>query len=296
MDHQTADRITIGDGRLSASIKLHGAELCSVKDASGREMLWQAGPAWPRHAPVLFPIVGRLAHHRLRHNGQDHSLTQHGFARDRLFTATSQDAHSCTLTLQDDDATRALYPFAFRFSLSFSVADGLLTIAYRCDNTGRETLPVNMGAHPAFIWPLADGIAKSAHVLTFEQEEDAPIPRLRDGLLGPAIHPSPIVNRVLQLDEQLFATDAIILPEINSRSVRFTAPGAPGIEMTWQGFPAFGIWMRPPGDFLCLEPWHGMASPQGFEGEITDKPGVALLPPGQTLAARFTIRILETSA
>lgn len=295
MNPPPTDRITIGDGQLSASVKLFGAELCSLIDAAGREMLWQAGPVWPRHAPVLFPIVGRLAHHRLRHHGQDYTLTQHGFARDRLFSVSARNEHACTLTLCDDDATRALYPFAFRFELTFSVANGVLSVAHLCENTGQDILPVNMGAHPAFIWPLAPDIAKSTHVLTFAADETAPIPRLQDGLIGPAVHPSPIKDRVLALDEALFTTDAIILPAPASQSVRYTAPGAPCIEMTWQGFPSFGIWMRPPGDFLCLEPWHGMASPVGFDGEIIDKPGIARLEPGSILQAIYTVQVLEPS-
>jgi hypothetical protein len=45
---------------ISATIKVDGAELCSLKNKQGLELLWQAGPSWPRYAPILFPIVGRL--------------------------------------------------------------------------------------------------------------------------------------------------------------------------------------------------------------------------------------------
>src|SRR5690349_6113151 len=61
------DTHTISAGGIAASIKADGAELCSLKAADGLELLWQAGPAWPRHAPWLFPIVGRLANDDLRH-------------------------------------------------------------------------------------------------------------------------------------------------------------------------------------------------------------------------------------
>jgi galactose mutarotase-like enzyme len=79
------DRHELDNGRLSAVIKADGAELCSLRDADGVELLWQAGPVWPRHAPVLFPIVGRLKDDRLLHDGASHRMTQHGFARDRRF-------------------------------------------------------------------------------------------------------------------------------------------------------------------------------------------------------------------
>jgi galactose mutarotase-like enzyme len=294
--NDTADRHSIADGGLRATILAQGAELCSLRDDRAGEMLWQAGPAWPRHAPVLFPIVGRLGADRLLHHGGDYRLTQHGFARDRRFSFVRRDAAGCRLELCDDVETMALYPFRFRFTLDFAVADGELVVRYTATNTGDGVLPVNMGAHPAFRWPLADGVAKSDHMLTFSADEPEPMPRVSGGLLSAAIYPSVIHDRVLKLDEALFAADALILPHPHSRSVRFTAPGAPGIapgiEMRWSGFPSFGIWMRPPGDFLCLEPWHGMASPADWQGPIEEKPGIALLAPGMSLEASYGVRIL----
>jgi galactose mutarotase-like enzyme len=291
----TVERTTITADGLSATIRTLGAELVSFAD-HGQEMLWQAGPAWPRQAPVLFPIVGRLKGDRLRHHGQDYSLTQHGFARDHQFAWLQHDPHACRMMLRDDAVTRSLYPFAFRFELGFSLQDGALRVDYSATNTGDEIMPVSMGAHPAFRWPLAPGVAKNAHRLTFEHDEPAPMPRVSGGLLSPAIYPSVIKHGVLALDESLFAADALILPAPASRWVRFRAPGAPGIEMAWDGFPSFGIWMRPGGDFLCLEPWHGMASAADWDGDFIDKPGLALLASGESLEASYTVRILPPTA
>ena len=102
-----------GDG-IAATILGQGAELSSLRNAGGRELLWQAGPQWPRHAPILFPIVGRLKNDTLRHNGKTYPMTQHGFARDRRFAWIEQGPRSCKLALSDDAETRARYPFAFR--------------------------------------------------------------------------------------------------------------------------------------------------------------------------------------
>ena len=61
---------TLRSDGISATIKADGAELCSLKNRQGLELLWQAGPIWPRHAPILFPIVGRLKNDELRHHGK----------------------------------------------------------------------------------------------------------------------------------------------------------------------------------------------------------------------------------
>jgi galactose mutarotase-like enzyme len=71
------------------TIKIHpsGAELYSVYSKKiNREILWQAdSQVWARHAPVLFPIVGKLKENKFQYNEKWHELSQHGFARDLQF-------------------------------------------------------------------------------------------------------------------------------------------------------------------------------------------------------------------
>ena len=76
--------VTIANDFLTVNISRHGAELTSIKDnLTGRERLWQADPeVWPRHAPVLFPIVGALADQQYHYAGKTYHMGQHGFARD----------------------------------------------------------------------------------------------------------------------------------------------------------------------------------------------------------------------
>ena len=286
-------RHRIAASGITAEVDAQGSELCSLRDATGHEFLWQAGPAWPRHAPVLFPIVGRLAGDTLHHGGRAYRLTQHGFARDRRFAWLARDAAACRLLLADDAETLSRYPFPFRFEIGFAVEEDCLRVTYALLNPGETMLPASFGAHPAFRWPLREGVAKDAHTLTFEQPEPAPVRRLADGLLKPERFPSPIAGNVLDLDESLFSADALILDQPASRSVRFAAPGGPAIEVAWRGFRELGIWMRPPGDFLCIEPWHGVADPVGFDGPFVDKPGLLHIPLGGHAEAEWSVRLLR---
>jgi galactose mutarotase-like enzyme len=285
------DRHAMSNGTLSAEVKADGAELCSLRDASGTEVLWQAGPVWPRHAPVLFPIVGRLKDDTLRHEGRAHRLTQHGFARDKRFAWLNRSATACRLVLHEDAETRAAYPFAFRLEIAYALDDDAIEQRFTVTNPGRGVLPASLGAHPAFAWPLADGVEKTAHALEFAEPEPAPIRRLADGLLQAQSEPTPIAGRTLALEPALFAADAVILPDPASRSVRYTAPEAPAIEVAWEGFRQLGLWSRAQGDFLCIEPWHGTASPADFDGEFRDKPGLMLIPPGEHRTLSIRIRL-----
>ncbi|MBJ7401822.1 MAG: aldose 1-epimerase family protein [Bradyrhizobium sp.] len=291
----TDDTHALRSGSLTATVKAHGAELCSLKDG-GVEFLWQAGPQWPRHAPLLFPIVGRLANDELRHRGKTYRMTQHGFARDSRFAWAERGESRCTLVLDDNETTRELYPFPFRLTAAYALDESGLDLTFTIANTGKETLPASIGGHPAFNWPLQPGAAKQDYALTFERAEPSPVRRLDAGLLRPAAEPSPVEGDALALTESLFVDDAIIFDRIESRSVRYArghgASTGPWLKMSWRGFRELGVWSKPSGaPFLCIEPWRGHASPAGFQGEFTDKPGLMHIAAGAEEQLSFRIEV-----
>ena len=284
----------IASDHLSASILAKGAELCRLQTGTGQDLLWSGDPAvWGRTAPVLFPVVGALQDDTLIHEGQSYPMTRHGFARDLDWTLVRQSGHALTLRLTDTPGTRAAYPFPFALHLTFTVDGPALRVRYDLHNPGTAPLPASMGAHPAFLWPLAPGAARDAHWLEFEKPEPDPQPGLdAQGLLTDEHRPSPVQGRFLPLHDGLFGADALLFLPAHSRAVRYSAPGAPILEVSWHGFPDLGVWTRPGAPFLCLEPWRGFASPAGFRGEFADKPGVFLVAPGDTASASYGVRVL----
>lgn len=288
------DTHTIRSAGLTATIKPQGAEMCSLKHKAGTEFVWQAGPAWPRHAPLLFPIVGRLVNDEMRHRGKTYRMTQHGFARDSHFKWLERGDSSCALVLEDSEATRALYPFAFRLAVTYALDVAGIEVTLKVVNTGEEKLPVSLGGHPAFNWPLQAGLPKESYALTFTNEEPSPIRRVEDGLLLAATDPSPVRGTVLPLSESLFTNDAVILDPVNSHAVRYAAgqSAGPWLKMSWRGFRELGIWSKPTGaPFLCIEPWRGYASPKDFDGEFSDKPGLMHIAPGAEEELSYRIEV-----
>jgi len=287
------ERHTLRSGGIEVTVKAHGAELCSLKDAQGVELIWQAGAAWPRYAPLLFPIVGRLKNDELRHRGKTYPMTQHGFARDQVFEWAERDATSCSLVLRDSAATRARYPFAFRLTVGYRLQAADLDVTLDISNTGEEMLPASIGAHPAFNWSLREGVAKDSYSLTFSDAEVEPIRRLKDGLMREKPEPTPVQGQTLALSERLFDDDAVILDRLASRSVRYAADKGPSLEVSWgDGFHQLGIWSKPGGaGFLCIEPWRGFASPSDFDGEFADKPGVVQIAPGAKEVLKYRIAV-----
>jgi galactose mutarotase-like enzyme len=283
---------TLQSEGISATIKGTGAELCSLRNAEGVELLWQAGPAWPRHAPLLFPIVGRLKNDQLRHRGKSYPMTQHGFARDHRFTWLRREPTFCQLVLRDEPDTSSRYPFAFRLEVTYAVSGAELEVTLRIENVGDEVLPASIGAHPAFNWPLLPELAKDEYTLTFSTDEIAPIRRLKEGLMRAAPESTPIRGRTLALSERLFDDDAVILDRLASSSVRYAGPRGPAIEMSWEGFRELGIWSKPGGAaFLCIEPWHGFASQAEIDAEFAEKPGVMHIAAAETRSLSYRIRV-----
>jgi galactose mutarotase-like enzyme len=176
------DRHRMTNGWVTAVVLAKGAELSSLQGEDGHEFLWQAGPAWPRHSPVLFPIVGRLSDDSYTHEGQTYRLPQHGFARDRRFTWVARTETGCVLRLEDDPESHTHYPFPFRLELAYELGTDGLTLRYTVSNPGEGVLPAALGAHPAFNWPITAGTPKEEHTSCASR-----VRRRRRSMASPAV-------------------------------------------------------------------------------------------------------------
>ncbi|NVN03587.1 MULTISPECIES: aldose 1-epimerase family protein [Asaia] len=287
----TSESHSFSNGRYTARVAALGAELCSLCDETGRELIW-SGSAWPRHSPVLFPIVGRLLDNHALIDGLDYTLTQHGFARDRVFRWIERTPTGCVLVLEDDPISRALFPFAFRLTLSYSLDDEGLQLRYDLANPDSlSVLHASLGAHPAFVWPFQPDTQKTDYVIDFEAPEPESLAVLYEGLIAEGERPSPVSGTRIRLDDNLFENDALIFMNPASRSLRFHADKGEALVFSWHGFEQLGLWMKPGSDFLCVEPWQGYASPVDFDGPFEQKPGLLHLQPGAQWCAGWSVRL-----
>ncbi|MBO9712383.1 aldose 1-epimerase family protein [Sphingomonas sp.] len=271
-----------GEG-LTALINPFGAELSHLRDAAGNELMTDADPAyWTGRAPLLFPIVGALNGGVYRHEGKQYALPQHGFARRRSFALLDQAPNRARFRLTDDEATRAVYPFAFALDADFAIEGATLTIAITVANRGDTEMPASFGFHPAFAWPLPYGAPREAHAITFDADEPDALRRVEGGTILPETFPSPLDGRTLHLADDLFTHDALIWDHLRSRSVTYGAAQGPRLEIAFPDTRLLGIWTKPGARFVCIEPWHGLADPQGFTSELRDKPWIEHFAPGES--------------
>jgi galactose mutarotase-like enzyme len=259
-----------------------GAQLFTLKDAEGRDLQWDGDPAiWSGRAPILFPIVGALADDRYRVDGKTYDLSKHGFARRSLFVVVEATSSSAAFRLRESEETLTLYPFRFELDVRFTVEDATLTLTATVKNPGDAPLPASFGFHPALRWPLPYGAPRAEHRLTFACEEPAPIRRIdTDGVVLPESFKTPVVGRELALRDDLFTDDAVIFDALKSDRLRYGADTGPSLEIAFPDTPYLGVWTKPGAGYICIEPWHGIADPVGFDGDFRTKPGVFEVPPG----------------
>lgn len=279
---------TIENERLRATVADAGAELVSVFDkARQAERIWTADPAvWNRHAPILFPFVGKVTEGKYRIGGREYPMkTQHGFARDMDFACVEETAGSVAHCLAANDQTRAVYPYAFRLTVRHSLEGGRLRVAWTVENSGDAPMYFSIGGHPGFLLP--EGVRKEdARILFPEAERLTYISVNKAGFALPE-------KKTLSggaVPYQSDIPDTWIFEDGQVRQVGIAGPdGAPWVMMDCGQFPMLAVWANPKGPFICLEPWFGRTDDEGFTGSIDQKKGMQRLDPGQKKEIAYSI-------
>ena len=280
---------------LKISVSDMGAELCSVVDKTGGyERLWNADPAiWNRHAPILFPFVGKVTNGEYRIGGRTYEMkTQHGFARDMFFDCVEETPASVVHRLLPTERTRAIYPYDFCLLIrhSLDAADPrLLHIEWTAENCGADTMYFSIGGHPGFLMP--PGAEKEDCYIRFPGVDS-----LRYFGANPAGFALPDREKTLRLDSgfapyQADIPDTWIFPDAQVQCVGIAGPDRqPYVTMNCGGFPLLAVWANPKGPFICLEPWFGRTDDAGFTGTLAEKPGMETLAPGEKRLISYSIR------
>ena len=283
--------IKIQNDHLSASINSVGAELCSLFSPKKQlELIWEGKPEyWARHAPILFPIVGKLAKNQYLVGEKDFSMNQHGFARDTEFKVEKHLKDRVLLSLTNDNDLEKKYPFPFELLVEYSLENENLITSFKVWNRGNRPMPFSLGAHPAFRCPLEEGGSFEDYFLEFEKPETVERFFLEDGLLSSKHETLLEDDKILPLTYSLFEKDALILKGLKSRKIALKSNHFPAeIKLDFKDFPYFGIWTKPGAPFICLEPWHGLADSNLVPAPLDKKEGIVILEAKQSKIFHYT--------
>lgn len=296
--------------RLKVTVSDAGAELVSVWDKErGVERIWRGDSAvWGRHAPILFPFVGKVAGGKYSYRGSEYKMTSHGFARDREFELVDADERSVTNVLRWNEESLKIYPFRFALYVKHSFDEEnpcRLKIEWKVvneenaenqkssQNHAGKTMFYGIGGHPAFTYPKGvratdcslriggSGLGKALeyHLL----DAQGCIDMSESYKLG-------LDGGCAAVTEHMFDKDAlIVLDQQIERAELLDETGRTYVSMNCEGFPYFGIWSKKVDEFVCLEPWYGIADVAGHDGNIEKKPGMQKLEAGESRGYAYMV-------
>lgn len=287
---------TLSNDRLTIRVKEMGAELSSiVARATGKEYLWQADPAfWKRHSPVLFPIVGAVWENTYRYKGKAYPLSQHGFARDRMFSLVEETASEVRFRLNSDEESLRLYPFPFSLEIGYRLAGNRVEVLWSVKNTGGEKMYFQIGAHPAFYYPDYRADQDARGYFSFDKTEGLTYRLIREkGCLDAQTYALSLQDGLLPLDTHTFDKDALIFENGQLRKVSLLDTSRrPYLTLHFTA-PVVGLWSPPTKNapFVCIEPWYGRCDPADYAGTWEEKDWMQSLQPGEAFDASYTIEI-----
>lgn len=294
---------TLENEKLLITVDRHGAELTRIYDKkAGRELLWGADPAvWNRHAPVLFPFVGKNFEGKYTHEGKEHGITPHGFARDMEFEPLLCDMDECWFRLKDTPDTYGVYPFHFELEIGHRLTGRTIEVMWRVKNPDSGELLFMIGGHPAFQVP--EGKTIYDYTLVFNKEgKEAGNHQEELHYLAPNDQGYQVEEKTGSLklkDGQVPVTkgffDQVLTYMFDGAqisSVGLLVDETPYVTIDCGDFPYLGVWtIEATHPFVCLEPWYGLCAPDGYKGELKDRPGIQKLEAWGTWEKSYSIRI-----
>ena len=288
---------TIKNKNFQVSVKKKGAELCSFKSlTSNIEYIWTADPkVWASHAPNLFPIIGCLKEDSFLYKGKEYACPKHGFIRNNdNVSLLSKTKTSLAFGLKYSEDTLNLYPFQFEFQIKYTLDGDKLIIEHTIMNHGDDTMLFSLGGHPGFNCPIHQEEQYSDHYLEFEKPETAPTWNvLENGLIGKETQAVFDEPNIIKLHPQIFDKDALVLKNLNSSKVTLKSKISGGIlSIEFKDFPYLGIWAKPKANYVCIEPWLGIADSIDSNRNFEDKEGVVKLKPKSNFIASHSVTIL----
>jgi galactose mutarotase-like enzyme len=290
--------IILENDNLIASFNTKGAELQSLKSkTNNQEYIWDANPEfWAKHSPVLFPIVGALKNNQYIYQDQTYTLSRHGFARDQVFEVEPVNAAEVVFTLQDSEESRQNYPFAFSLSLRYTLTETGLTCSYEVQNPAETDLLFSVGGHPAFATPV-NGKQYQDYKLTFNADTELEYHKIADNLISEETVSIPLDKQELHLKHELFYNDALVFKSLKSDTITLSnRVDQSGLEFQFPGFPYFGIWAAKDANFVCLEPWCGIADGVNHNQQLEQKEGIIRLGANESWQRSWTVKIILPQA
>lgn len=287
--------VELKNEQLTVRIAEKGAELQSIKDASGKEYMWQADPQyWPRHSPILFPIVCSVNNDTYRVDGKEYHLPRHGFARDTDFKVIAQSERKATFALEANEETKKVYPYQFTLSVSYVLDGNTVGVIWHVLNSDNREIHFQIGGHPAFNVPdMKAGDTQTGRIRLDNSEPLDGLKSYIDGSHEMTEIPVEAEEGIIEFSDNTWRNDSVKIHKCQVRRAELlNKAGEPEVTVEFRT-PVIAFWspFEKNAPFVCIEPWYGLGDPRGFDGEFKDKPLMNHLLPGASFMSKYAITI-----
>lgn len=301
---------TLKNSEMEVQVSSKGGELVSMKDADQTEYIWIGDATyWKRHAPQLFPCIGRLTNNQYRMDGTLHEMGQHGFLRDYELTKVEREeqdivldgaadpagAASLHLQLTSDASTRQLYDRDWTVDIFYRLCGKTLSVKFQVRNCDTRTMRFGYGIHPGFNVPLNPALRFEDYRLDFHEVSTPKQMELTERYtISGGMHDYTLEEgRYLPLQHSLFDHDAIILKDMPHTVTLGSQKDEKKVTVIFPDMPYLGIWHAPETDapFVCIEPWSSLPSTDGVIDEFETKPDFITVEPEETYMNSWSISI-----
>ncbi len=289
---------TIFNSSLTACIDETGAQLISMKDKSGTEYIWQRDPAvWSSCSPLLFPIIGNLRNGKTVIDGKTYEIPKHGPIRSLSFHLIEQGEDFVTLGVTGQDFPEGIYPYAFSFSITYSLSGDSLSFSVKVENPSSAPMAYCIGLHPAICCPLLPEEAFEDYEIRFPKLQQSgyrafDLSRMEFDMTTE--RPCPGDGLRFSLNRELFLSDALWFDRPSSREASLVhSRTGKGIRAEFPDFETIAFWTKPEEEaqYLCFEPWNGSAPCSDEDDDFLHKNHLQYLSGGasKTYLLRLTI-------
>lgn len=286
--------VTLKNEWLTVEIEDVGAQLASITAKDGPQYLWQGDPnIWPRRAPLLFPVIGRLKDSQYLLEDETYTIPTHGFCRDALFSVEQHSDTSVSFHLSDSEQTRAVYPFAFALTVTYTLEENRLVKSHKVENRSQREMYFEVGGHDGFIAPLTAEEKMDDYAIRIPGLESIQFyPMNEDLMIVPKDTVYPLENGRIPLKPSVYGQDTIILGELpRNKAVLVDKQDRPRVTLEFDDFPYLGIWTQAKDfdtNYVCIEPWTTLPDATFVGRGLKDKAGICTLAPGCSKTLTYT--------
>lgn len=289
---------TIKNDKIEVSVEDLGAQMRSIKDAEGKEYLWQGDEKyWNGSAPNLFPYIARLTEGKYILKGRTYEMPKHGFLRNSVLKLKEKTQTKMVFSLTDSEETYKMYPYHFEIKVKYELFENELKVSYNVANKDKKVMYFGVGGHPGFQVPVEKELSFEDYFIEFAKGTDMKrVGMSEDCFVTGKDEAFPLEeNRRLYLHHNLFDDDAIILKDAPSKVVLASEKGSARIEMETSHLEYLGIWHKPASDapYVCIEPWSSLPSKKDIIEDLEKQDNLVSLKPDGYYTGFFKVKIVK---